>query len=526
MLHTRIQKHFAVAATALAVAGASSAEVITWNINAPIPNNIDGLYINIAAQTTGSSGTSTAGWDINPYGTNALSFYASGSSPNPTTTYVRTQATGGPSRLAVGTVIGSSSTYANSTAAVISTAGVGSNGWQLNAINYFGFRFNPGSTAGTVRYGFGAMQVGATASARTLLFLKWEDSGASITVSDGGPPPAYDPCSSFNPILASGANSVNVNVDTAQDLALNGCGTAVKANYFKYTAPWTGAYSFSTCSSGALTRMAVVDGCQATANQLACNDDSCGSSSSIDISLASGQVVYIVVGGEGGSNLPSPLSIDVTAPPPPPNPNCATATALAFGSNAIDNASNGGDQVVKSSATGTSTVFKARWLKFTPTVTGAYTFSACGSVNDTKIAIATECPAAGATFNSIAYNDDACACASGCGTTTQLNYSSRLNATNTGIPLTQELVAGQTYLLVFGGFGATTATVSADLVIDGPPQTPPCTGDFNSDGIRDGQDLTALLACWGASCGDLDGDANTGGSDLTALLAVFGLPCQ
>jgi hypothetical protein len=86
MLNARVQKHFAVAATALAVAGASSAEVITWNINAPIPNNIDGLYINIAAQTTGSSAASTAGWDINRYGTNAMQFFASGASPNPVST--------------------------------------------------------------------------------------------------------------------------------------------------------------------------------------------------------------------------------------------------------------------------------------------------------------------------------------------------------------------------------------------------------------------------------------------------------
>jgi len=182
-ISTRLNRHFAVAASAAVVAGAANAAIVTWNINAVIPNNIDGLYINIATQTTGSSGASAAGWDINPYGTNALSFYASGSSPNPTTTYVRTQGTGGPSSLALGTVIGSSSTYANSTAAVISTAGVGSNGWQLNAINYFGFRFNPGSTAGVVRYGYGVMQVGASASARTLLALVWEDSGGSITVT-------------------------------------------------------------------------------------------------------------------------------------------------------------------------------------------------------------------------------------------------------------------------------------------------------------------------------------------------------
>jgi hypothetical protein len=179
----RLNRHFAVAASAAAVAGAANAAIVTWNINVLIPNNIDGLYINVAAQTTGTSASSTAGWDINPYGTNALSFYASSASPNPSTTYVRTQSTGGPSSLAVGYVIGSSSTFANSTAAVINSSGGVFNGWQLNAINYFGFRFNPGSTAGVVRYGYGVMQVGATASARTLLALVWEDSGGSITVT-------------------------------------------------------------------------------------------------------------------------------------------------------------------------------------------------------------------------------------------------------------------------------------------------------------------------------------------------------
>ncbi|NBX37280.1 MAG: hypothetical protein EBR10_08680 [Planctomycetes bacterium] len=522
MLNARLNSHFAVAAAALSIAAASQAEVITWNINAVIPANIDGLYINIATQTTGATGGTTAGWDINPYGATTLNFFASATSPNPASTYVRTQTTGGPSNLPAGFVVSSTGPFANSTTAVITSAGVGSNGWAVNSINYFGFRFNPGSTAGTVRYGFGALQVGATAAQRTLLFIKWEDTGGPITVGPDGPPPAYDPCASFNPVLASGANSVFVNVDTAQDLALSGCGTAAKANYYKYTAPYTGSYTFSTCSSGAATRLAVFDGCAAGSNQLACNDNACGSSSSLDVVLTSGQVVYVVAGGEGGSSLVSPLSIDVTAPPPPPNPNCASASALQFGDNAVDNAGITGDLTVRASPTTTSVVYKARWYRFTPTVTGLYTFSACGSVNDTKMAIASDCPAVGATFQSIAYNDDACACTSGCGTTTQSNFSSRLNGTNTGIPLTQDLVAGQSYLLVIGGYGSTTAAISANLVIDGPPQTPPCPGDFDSDGVRGGSDLTILLSNWGSAGADLDGDGVTGGSDLTILLSGWG----
>jgi MYXO-CTERM domain-containing protein len=56
-------------------------------------------------------------------------------------------------------------------------------GWQLNATNYFGFRFN---TAAGMRYAFGTMQVGATAADRTLLSVSYEDSGGSITVPAPG----------------------------------------------------------------------------------------------------------------------------------------------------------------------------------------------------------------------------------------------------------------------------------------------------------------------------------------------------
>lgn len=178
----RLETHLAASVAVAAAASAAQAVVITWNCNLAIPSNLDGFYINVAAQTFGTSATSTPGWDINPYGSGTLSFFASAASPNPTTTYVRTQASGGPSSLALGTVISGASTFTNSTAAVITSAGAVSNGWQLNSINYFGFRFNPGTTVGEVRYGYGVMQVGATAATRTLLSISWEDSGGAITV--------------------------------------------------------------------------------------------------------------------------------------------------------------------------------------------------------------------------------------------------------------------------------------------------------------------------------------------------------
>jgi MYXO-CTERM domain-containing protein len=181
MLSNRLVKHFGAAAAAALVVGSANAAIVTWNLNLVIPNNIDGAYINIVAQTSGAAGSATAGWDINPYGPNTMNFFASSTAPNPLSTYVRTQATGGPSSLAGGTVIGASSVFANSTAAVITSTGVGSNGWTLNATNYFGFRFWNESTS-AINYGYGAMQVGATAGTRTLLFIEYGNAGESVTV--------------------------------------------------------------------------------------------------------------------------------------------------------------------------------------------------------------------------------------------------------------------------------------------------------------------------------------------------------
>jgi hypothetical protein len=528
MKNLKLEMHFAATA-ALCLAGAASADVITWNINAPIPNNIDGLYINIASQTTGSSGGTTAGWDINPYGTNAMQFYASASSPNPATTYVRTQGSGGPSSLAVGHVIGGSSAYTNATTAVISTTNAVSIGWQLNAINYFGFRFNPGSTAGVVRYGFGAMQVGATASARTLLFLKWEDSGASITVGSGGPPPAYDPCATTNPTIANGANSNYYRADAA-NLAPS-CGTIFGANYYKFTPGDSGSYTFESCVSGAGVKMAVMSGCDAFASELACGAPACGGlGSSATVTLTAGVPVYVLAGGSSASSgLTTSVSVAVT---PPPIGACVNALVAGYGDNAFNTGvGNNGAQVVQSNLanTATATIQKSLWFAFTPTATGQFAFKTCGANGDTMLAIGTTCPGAGSRFNTIAYNDDAPLCSSG-GTA---NLASFIDATNNGatgsfagFPLTQDLVAGTTYYICLGQYSSSaTSTVAGSLNISGPEGSA-CDGDFNSDGTRDGADLGSLLASFGVDAGgDMDGDGITNGADLGALLAIFGTPC-
>ena len=521
-IRERLQLHaLRSAALAAACAAHAGADVVAWDINRAVPATLDGLYIKVdTQQSTTGAGSGLSGWDINPYGSTSLNFFASATTPNPATTYVRTQTTGGPSNLALGVVVGPSSTFANSTTAVITSAGVGSNGWTLNAINYVGFRFH-NNTTNAINYGYAAVQVGATATARTVLKVAYENTGAAIEVgAEAGP---YDPCSAGNPALVVGSNALGFNQLSAADLD-PGCGLVLhKANVFRFTSTTDGEYSFSTCAGTQDTRMALMSACQG-GTTYACNDNCTGGSGSTIVrTLAANEVVFLAVGAASpSSSLASPTTIVVS---PPPLLACATSQVLAFGDNAYDNAVATQNQTVKNSITnGTTTIYKGSWFRFVPTVTGDYTFSLCGSVNDTRIAIGTQCPGVGSRFESLAYNDDACPCTSGCGSPTQSSFSSRLNSTNSGIPLNQPLFAGQTYYVLIGGYSATTQPTSGTLVIDGPPQVPACPGDLDDDGTVNGVDLGIILGNWDTAnpISDLNGDGATNGLDLGILLGGWG----
>ena len=315
-----------------------------------------------------------------------------------------------------------------------------------------------------------------------------------------------------------------MNLTTAGNLGMGSCGTAFKANYFKFVAPTSGVYTISTCAVSD-TKLAVLDGCATGSTQLGCNDNGCGTGATLTLTLAGGSTYYIVVGGDTAATpLPATVTVQVDAPP---IEACVTAPAVLFGTNTFTNDGQTLDQTVRASTAGaTSIIHKASWYKFTPGVNGLYTFSLCGSVNDTKMAIGTACPTVGQTFQSLAYNDDTCACSSGCGTTTQSNWSSKLgDGQTTGIPLTSELTAGQTYYLVIGGYSATTAAVSGNLEITGPTQ-PSCPADLNDDNFVNGDDLGILLGQWGACStpcsADFNGDGFVNGDDLGVMLAAWG----
>ena len=362
----------------------------------------------------------------------------------------------------------------------------------------------------------------------------WTGSITLVGVNPSAPPP-YDPC---DPVasLAYGANANLPFNATAADRALGACGTAFKANFYPFTAPFTGTYTFTTCETQTATnlvgtRLGVLDGCTASASVLACSDDACGfdgRASSLTVALTAGTTYSVVVGLDSAAEVaPVVVRVDVDGPTA-----CQFGASLSFGANALSNASTLPNYVVTTdaAATTTTTIYKADWFKFVPGVTGVYTFDICGSVNDTKMSIGTACPATAISpFVSLAYNDDACPCASGCGTTTQNAWSSRIDATTTGIPLTGPLTAGQTYYIVVGSYGSADGAVSGTLTIAGPPQPPVCPADLNGDNAVNGADLGLLLGAWGACSStpcfaDLNSDGVVNGADLGLLLGAWG-PC-
>ena len=653
---SRLGRHFAAALTT-AVAASATAGVTYTPVSWVIPANIDGLYINVETLATGSAESVVAGWDINPYSATSLTWFnATGTGmmrfPGATT--------GSAGSLAFATVVGATGSYGSGAVTVGTAAG----NWKLNQDNYFGFRFV--ASDGATHYGWGKMAVGATITTRTITEIAWETLPATaINVGDtGGGSGPYDPCAATNPSAAVGNNVFGFN-DTAADLSLSGCSaglTAYKANYYKFVAPATrnydfstcagtqdtvlalldgcaagsgviacnndfcgtgsqvtlsatagstyyvvigsasataltnpvsmtvtpwydpcdpanptvavgnnskavnqttatnlnvgsmviskanyykftptadGTWSFSTCNSGAATRMAIMADCVPGSTVIASDDNSCsnGSSAVVSASLTSGVPVYVVVGGEG-SDIPSPIEIVVGGPPVPA---CVSATVAAYGDNAFDTSvGNSGTQVVQSNLadTTTATVNKALWFKFTPTATGAFAFKTCGAVGsagasgDTLLAIGVICPTVGGSrFNTIAFNDDAPLCSSG-GTG---NLASFIDATNNGatgtfagFPLTQNLVAGSTYYICVGQYSTTTAAVTGSLNITGPEGNP-CPGDLDGDGSVGGADLGLLLGAWGACpgtpcLGDLNLDGEVNGADLGLLLGQWG-PC-
>jgi len=167
----------AVAATALtallAAAPAQAVIVFSGPVSINIPDDVDGVYVNLVTGLSGS--IAPADWDINPYtaGFSPNGFHLWGA--NTTTWFSPSGVVGGPYPLAANTSIGGLAT-------TFFRPGAGTNvGSQvtLNAPNLFGVRFTNEATAAT-NFGWVQITFGATAAQRSITAYAYENNGTAI----------------------------------------------------------------------------------------------------------------------------------------------------------------------------------------------------------------------------------------------------------------------------------------------------------------------------------------------------------
>ncbi|MBL8756709.1 MAG: hypothetical protein JNK15_25660 [Planctomycetes bacterium] len=240
--NNRIARHFAAAAAVVALAGAASAQVVRSPFVAQIiPNNIDGLYINVETGAAGTAAASVAGWDLNPYSATGLSWFHSGSAemrfPGVTT--------GGAGNLNYSTEINAAGSFNTATTAV--TVGAAAGNWRLNGDNYFGFRFTAADNQ--VRYGWGRFTIGASISGpdRRIEEIYYE-STANTPIAIGSYGTA---CGSLGfeqsgqPVLGASFNHTVSNMPVTSNFAmlLLAAGTP-NAGIDLSSQGWTGCYAY------------------------------------------------------------------------------------------------------------------------------------------------------------------------------------------------------------------------------------------------------------------------------------------
>lgn len=178
-LNRSIRRRFGLVASAAAFslisASSMAAVIFSGPVSIPVPDNIDGVYLNVV---TGASGIAPpAGWDLNPYTAAAGQFNLWG--VNTTTWFSSGGVVSGPYKLATGTPV------TGPTTAFFRPGGSVNVGLELtlnSSDNYFGFRF-PNESTGVDNFGWLQLQVGATAGERTIIGYAYEDTGAAIPVA-------------------------------------------------------------------------------------------------------------------------------------------------------------------------------------------------------------------------------------------------------------------------------------------------------------------------------------------------------
>ena len=167
----------ALAAPALAPT-ADASIVYSGVVNINIPSTTSGIYLNVVTGVSG--GSTTPGWDVNPWGSSLLSMF----NPAAPAGGVYVGDGTGYFNLASGTLISGASTF---------TSGNISASTPLNfnsSNNIVGFRFQDEANANQTEYGWMRISLTGTQSSqpRAIVEYAYENTGAGINAGDTGVP--------------------------------------------------------------------------------------------------------------------------------------------------------------------------------------------------------------------------------------------------------------------------------------------------------------------------------------------------
>src|SRR5262249_26390241 len=126
-------------------------------------------------------------------------------------------------------------------------------------------------------------------------------------------PPANDACGSAL-VITDGTYFGDTTLASNDGAA---CGMSDTTNdvWYQYTAAADGVLRVNTCGSSYDTVLSIHSGCPGTAaNQFACNDDSCGTSSSVAIPASNGTTYWIRVAGWDGATGSFQLNVTLGQP--------------------------------------------------------------------------------------------------------------------------------------------------------------------------------------------------------------------
>lgn len=181
-LDTRLAACAAAAGASLAVAPSSDAVVVYEARTIAIPVDADGIYLNVVTGITGTSSASTAGWDVNPFGSSTLIWFAP--TPNASGGYIANFPGGSSATLVdnlpLGAVVNPASTFVfNNQSETTGLTAFNSNSTN----NYVGFRFLH-EPSGIVMAGWVQLRLGAdlTDPARAIVAIAYETTGGPLLV--------------------------------------------------------------------------------------------------------------------------------------------------------------------------------------------------------------------------------------------------------------------------------------------------------------------------------------------------------